>query len=128
MLLFPAAPRPIPSSGIGTADASLRYRIEMVQITFGYGLRWFIRILYNFLRSLSIENRKIPLQIHIASANQKMEQCTRQMPTYSPSTSAEIPPAGAPAGFESAAIIGFSIRRYTAVPLRPEWHSGHITL
>ena len=102
------------------ASPRSRYRIEMVQVTFGYGLRWFIHILYNFLRSLSIGNRKIPLQIHIASANQKMEQCTRQMPTHSPSTSAEIPPAGAPSGFDSAAIIGFSIRRYTAVPLRSE--------
>ncbi len=37
-----------------------------------------------------------------------------------PYTSAEIPPAGAPSGFDSAAIIGFSIRRYTAVPLRSE--------
>ena len=33
VLLFPAATRPIPSSGIGTADASLRYRIEMVQVS-----------------------------------------------------------------------------------------------
>ena len=34
--------------------------------------------------------------------------------------SAEIPPAGAPSGFDSAAIIGFSIRRCTVVPLRSE--------
>ena len=32
-LLIPAAPRSIPSSGIGTAVASLRYRIEMVQVS-----------------------------------------------------------------------------------------------
>ena len=37
-----------------------------------------------------------------------------------PFTSAEIPPAGAPSGFDSAAIIGFSIRRCTVVPLRSE--------
>ena len=37
-----------------------------------------------------------------------------------PYTSAEIPPAGAPSGFDSAAIIGFSIRRCTVVPLRSE--------
>ena len=37
-----------------------------------------------------------------------------------PYTNAEIPPAGAPSGFDSAAIIGFSIRRCTVVPLRSE--------
>ena len=41
------------------ASPRSRYRIEMVQVTFDYYLRWFIRILYNFLRSLSIGNRKI---------------------------------------------------------------------
>ena len=41
------------------ASPRSRYRIEMVQVTFDCCLRWFIRILYNFLRSLSIENRKI---------------------------------------------------------------------
>ena len=33
MLRIPAAPRPIPSSGIGTAVAALRYRIETVQVS-----------------------------------------------------------------------------------------------
>ena len=37
-----------------------------------------------------------------------------------PYTSAEIPPAGAPSGFDSAAIGGFRVRRYTVVPLRSE--------
>ena len=37
-----------------------------------------------------------------------------------PYTSAEIPPAGAPSGFDSAAFVGFSIRRCTVVPLRSE--------
>ena len=37
-----------------------------------------------------------------------------------PYTSAEIPPAGAPAGFDSAAIVGFSVRCCTVVPLRSE--------
>ena len=37
-----------------------------------------------------------------------------------PYTSAEIPPAGAPSGFDSAAMIGFSVRRCTVVPLRSE--------
>ena len=37
-----------------------------------------------------------------------------------PYTSAEIPPAGAPSGFDSAAIVGFSVRRCTVVPLRSE--------
>ena len=35
-------------------------------------------------------------------------------------TSAEIPPAGAPSGFDSAAMVGFGVRRYTVVPLRSE--------
>ena len=34
--------------------------------------------------------------------------------------SAEIPPAGAPSGFDSAAMIGFSVLRCTVVPLRSE--------
>ena len=37
-----------------------------------------------------------------------------------PYTSAEIPPAGAPAGFDSAATVGFCVRHYTVVPLRSE--------
>ena len=37
-----------------------------------------------------------------------------------PYTSAEIPPAGVPSGFDFAAIVGFSARRYTVVPLRSE--------
>ena len=37
-----------------------------------------------------------------------------------PYTSAEIPPAGAPSGFDSAAMVGFGVRRYTVVPLRSE--------
>ena len=37
-----------------------------------------------------------------------------------PYTSAEIPPAGAPAGFDSAAIGGFRVLRYAVVPLRSE--------
>ena len=37
-----------------------------------------------------------------------------------PYTSAEIPPAGAPSGFDSAAMIGFGARRCTVVPLRSE--------
>ena len=37
-----------------------------------------------------------------------------------PYTSAEIPPAGAPSGFDSAAMIGFRACRYTVVPLRSE--------
>ena len=37
-----------------------------------------------------------------------------------PYTSAEIPPAGAPSGFDSAAIGGFRVHRYAVVPLRSE--------
>ena len=37
-----------------------------------------------------------------------------------PYTSAEIPPAGAPSGFDSAATVGFCVRHYTVVPLRSE--------
>ena len=37
-----------------------------------------------------------------------------------PYTSAEIPPAGAPSGFDSAAFVGFRARRCTVVPLRSE--------
>ena len=37
-----------------------------------------------------------------------------------PYTSAEIPPAGAPSGFDSAAFVGFCVRRYTVMPLRSE--------
>ena len=37
-----------------------------------------------------------------------------------PYTSAEIPPAGAPSGFDSAAIVGFSTHCCTIVPLRSE--------
>ena len=37
-----------------------------------------------------------------------------------PCASAEIPPAGAPSGFDSAAMVGFGVRRYTVVPLRSE--------
>ena len=37
-----------------------------------------------------------------------------------PYTSAEIPPAGAPAGFDSAATVGFSVCHRTVVPLRSE--------
>ena len=37
-----------------------------------------------------------------------------------PYTSAEIPPAGAPSGFDSAAFVGFYVRRYTVMPLRSE--------
>ena len=37
-----------------------------------------------------------------------------------PYTSAEIPPAGVPSGFDSAAMVGFCVRRYTVVPLRSE--------
>ena len=37
-----------------------------------------------------------------------------------PYTSAEIPPAGAPSGFDCAAIVGFSVRCCTVVPLRSE--------
>ena len=33
---------------------------------------------------------------------------------------AEIPPAGAPPGFDSAAMVGFCGRRCTVVPLRSE--------
>ena len=35
-----------------------------------------------------------------------------------PYTSAEIPPTGAPAGFDSAAMIDFRAYRYTELPLR----------
>ncbi len=34
--------------------------------------------------------------------------------------SAEIPPAGAPSGFDSAAIVGFRAPPCTVVPLRSE--------
>ena len=37
-----------------------------------------------------------------------------------PDSSAEIPPAGAPSGFDSAAFVGFRARRCTVVPLRSE--------
>ena len=37
-----------------------------------------------------------------------------------PYTSAEIPPAGAPSGFDSAAMVGFCILPCTVVPLRSE--------
>ncbi len=37
-----------------------------------------------------------------------------------PYTSAEIPPAGAPSGFDYAAIVGFCARRCAVVPLRSE--------
>ncbi len=36
----------------------------------------------------------------------------------SPYTTAEIPPAGAPSGFDYAAMVDFSVRSYKAVPLR----------
>ena len=41
-----------------------------------------------------------------------------------PYTRAEIPPAGAPSGFDSAAMVGFSVRCCTVVPLRSERHCG----
>ena len=44
------------------------------------------------------------------------DRCSAIMPY----TSAEIPPAGAPSGFDSAAIIGFSVRHCAVVPLRSE--------
>ena len=34
--------------------------------------------------------------------------------------SAEIPPAGAPAGFDSAAIVNFSVHPHAVAPLRSE--------
>ena len=37
-----------------------------------------------------------------------------------PYASAEIPPAGAPSGFDSAAMVGFRARRRAVVPLRSE--------
>ena len=37
-----------------------------------------------------------------------------------PYTSAEIPPAGAPSGFDSAAMIGSCTRPCMAMPLRSE--------
>ena len=37
-----------------------------------------------------------------------------------PYTSAEIPPAGAPSGFDSAAIVGLCVRRCIVMPLRSE--------
>ena len=37
-----------------------------------------------------------------------------------PCTRAEIPPAGAPSGVDSAAIVGFHARHCTVVPLRSE--------
>ena len=36
----------------------------------------------------------------------------------SPYTTAEIPPAGAPSGFDYAATVDFSVRSYKAVPVR----------
>ena len=41
-----------------------------------------------------------------------------------PFTSAEIPPAGAPSGFDSAAMIGFCTRHCAVVPLRSEMTRG----
>ena len=35
-----------------------------------------------------------------------------------PYTCAEIPPAGAPSGFDSAAMFGFGVRHYMKLPLR----------
>ncbi len=35
-------------------------------------------------------------------------------------TSAEIPPAGAPSGFDSAAMVGFCVRPCIVMPLRSE--------
>ena len=37
-----------------------------------------------------------------------------------PYTSAEIPPAGAPSGFDSAAMVGFCARPCIVMPLRSE--------
>ena len=37
-----------------------------------------------------------------------------------PYTSAEIPPAGAPSGFDSAAMVGFCARPCMVMPLRSE--------
>ena len=37
---------------------------------------------------------------------------------YIPYTSAEIPPAGAPSGFDSAAFADCIVHRYEALPLR----------
>ena len=46
--------------------------------------------------------------------------CGGRRSDITPYTSAEIPPAGAPSGFDSAAMVGFGVRRYTVVPLRSE--------
>ena len=43
-----------------------------------------------------------------------------------PYTCAEIPPAGAPSGFDSAAMIGFGVHRCNVVPLRSERHSEYV--
>ena len=94
VLLFPAAPSRIPPAKCGRFH-SLRYRIEMVG------------------------------KVHLNRAERPMcrfELVERYLLTdyIIPYTSAEIPPAGAPSGFDSAAMIGFSVRRCTVVPLRSE--------
>ena len=95
MLLFPAAPNKIPTSGILAAVAFLRYRIEMVG------------------------------KLHLNRAERPMcrfELVERYLLTdyIIPYTSAEIPPAGAPSGFDSAAFFGFITCFLISVPLRSE--------
>ena len=69
---------------------------------------------------LTVVNDRHPLD-SLKTFNADIIGCERwEICDIMPYTSAEIPPAGAPSGFDSAAIIGFSIRRYTAVPLRSE--------
>ena len=82
MLRIPAATNKIPTSGILAAVAFLRYRIEMAG------------------------------KLHLNRAEQPMcrfELVERYLLTdyIIPYTSAEIPPAGAPSGFDSAAVLHF---------------------
>ena len=95
MLLFPAAPSQIPSSGIGTAYALLplpdRNGRKLVDDRNGtthgaFRVGWM----------LLVNGCKTPY------------------------TGAEIPPAGAPSGFDSAAILYFFVCFSISVPLRSE--------
>ena len=100
MLLFPAAPSQIPSSGICAAAATCCLAFSPLPGENGRKLvgDWggTTRVSFGFGKMLLVNS------------------CTILY------TSAEIPPAGAPSGFDSAAMVDFIVRRCTVVPLRSE--------
>ena len=69
---------------------------------------------------LTVVNDRHPLD-SLKTFNADIIGCERwEICDIMPYTSAEIPPAGAPSGFDSAAIGGFRVHRYAVVPLRSE--------